>query len=60
MENVPIKETLRTELVPGVIWGFEQCLALTSVSANIRMTVVKLRLGLSPSQCLCSSTVHTA
>eukprot|EP00931_Biecheleriopsis_adriatica_P104701 TRINITY_DN79338_c0_g1_i1.p1 TRINITY_DN79338_c0_g1~~TRINITY_DN79338_c0_g1_i1.p1 ORF type:complete len:433 (-),score=81.30 TRINITY_DN79338_c0_g1_i1:34-1299(-) len=41
----PYKETLRTELVPGRIWGFEQCIALASVSTNIRMTVVKLKDG---------------
>ncbi|CAE7813180.1 Mettl7b [Symbiodinium sp. CCMP2592] len=41
----PYKETLRTELVPGRIWGFEQCIALASVSTNIRMTAVKLRDG---------------
>mmetsp|Transcript_11097 Transcript_11097/g.25440 ORF Transcript_11097/g.25440 Transcript_11097/m.25440 type:complete len:443 (-) Transcript_11097:21-1349(-) len=41
----PYKETLRTELVPGKIWGFEQCLALTTVSANVRMTVVRLQDG---------------
>ncbi|OLP89702.1 Methyltransferase-like protein 7B [Symbiodinium microadriaticum] len=41
----PYKETLRTELVPGRIWGFEQCIALASVSTNIRMTAVKLRNG---------------
>ena len=41
----PYKETLRTELVPGRIWGFEQCIALASVSTNIRMTAVKLRSG---------------
>ena len=41
----PYKETLRTELVPGHIWGFEQCIALASVSTNIRMTAVKLRNG---------------
>eukprot|EP00438_Fugacium_kawagutii_P018020 Skav216289 [mRNA] locus=scaffold494:61327:62361:- [translate_table: standard] len=39
----PYKETIRTELVPGRIWGFEQCIALASVSTNIRMTVVKLQ-----------------
>lgn len=41
----PYKETLRTELVPGRIWGFEQCIALASVSTNIRMTAVRLRDG---------------
>lgn len=41
----PFRETVRTELVPGRIWGFEQCIALLSVSTNIRMTVVKLRDG---------------
>eukprot|EP00929_Paragymnodinium_shiwhaense_P104068 TRINITY_DN68046_c0_g1_i1.p1 TRINITY_DN68046_c0_g1~~TRINITY_DN68046_c0_g1_i1.p1 ORF type:complete len:449 (+),score=87.44 TRINITY_DN68046_c0_g1_i1:71-1417(+) len=41
----PYKTTLRTELVPGKIWGFEQCIALASVSANIRMSVVKLNDG---------------
>jgi len=41
----PYKETLRTELVPGRIWGFEQCIALLSVSTNIRMTAVRLRDG---------------
>lgn len=41
----PYKETIRTELVPGRIWGFEQCIALASVSTNIRMTVVKLQDG---------------
>lgn len=41
----PYKETVRTELVPGRIWGFEQCIALFSVSTNIRMTVVRLRDG---------------
>jgi len=41
----PYKTTLRTELVPGKIWGFEQCIALVSVSTNIRMTAVKLRDG---------------
>lgn len=41
----PYKETLRTELVPGCIWGFEQCIALASVSTNIRMTAIKLRDG---------------
>ncbi|CAK0896227.1 unnamed protein product [Prorocentrum cordatum] len=41
----PFKETLRTELVPGQIWGFEQCIALLSVSTNIRMTAVRLRDG---------------
>lgn len=41
----PFKETIRTELVPGSIWGFEQCIALLSVSTNIRMTAVKLRSG---------------
>lgn len=41
----PYKETLRTELVPGRIWGFEQCIALASVSTNIRMTVVRLHDG---------------
>lgn len=41
----PYKETLRTELIPGRIWGFEQCIALASVSTNIRMTVVRLRDG---------------
>mmetsp|Transcript_115289 Transcript_115289/g.311621 ORF Transcript_115289/g.311621 Transcript_115289/m.311621 type:complete len:450 (-) Transcript_115289:314-1663(-) len=39
------KETLRTELVPGLIWGFEQVIAFQTVSANIRMTVVRLRNG---------------
>jgi len=41
----PYKETLRTELVPGRIWGFEQCIALAFVSTNIRMTAVRLRDG---------------
>ncbi|CAK9009623.1 unnamed protein product [Durusdinium trenchii] len=41
----PYKETVRTELVPGRIWGFEQCIALASVSTNIRMTAVKLKDG---------------
>mmetsp|Transcript_58355 Transcript_58355/g.126185 ORF Transcript_58355/g.126185 Transcript_58355/m.126185 type:complete len:430 (+) Transcript_58355:49-1338(+) len=41
----PFKETLRTELVKDSIWGFEQVLALGSVTSNIRMTVVKLRDG---------------
>ena len=41
----PYKETIRTELVPGRIWGFEQCIALASVSTNIRMTAVKLQDG---------------
>lgn len=40
---LPYKQTLRTELVAGRIWGFEQCIALLSVSVNIRMTVVRLR-----------------
>jgi len=41
----PYRQTIRTELVPGQIWGFEQCIALASVSTNIRMTAVRLRDG---------------
>lgn len=41
----PFKETLRTELVPGQIWGFEQVIAFSTVSANIRMTVVRMLDG---------------
>ncbi|CAK0890390.1 unnamed protein product, partial [Prorocentrum cordatum] len=39
------KETLREELVPGAIWGLEQVIAFFTVSANVRMTVVRLRDG---------------
>lgn len=41
----PYRETTRTELVPGQIWGFEQVIGLASVSANIRCTVVRLKDG---------------
>ena len=36
------KETERTELVPGLIWGLEQVIAFFTVSANIRMIVVRM------------------
>lgn len=39
------KDTRRTELLPGRIWGFEQVISFFTVSANIRMTVVRLRDG---------------
>lgn len=41
----PYKETLRSELLPGLIWGFEQVIAFFTVSANIRMTAVRLADG---------------
>ncbi|CAL1159812.1 unnamed protein product [Cladocopium goreaui] len=39
------KETLRKELVKGEIWGIEQVIAFFTVSANIRMLVVRLQDG---------------
>jgi hypothetical protein len=48
----PYKETIRTELVPGRIWGFEQCIALASLSTNIRITVVKLQVKGMPKRYL--------
>lgn len=41
----PFKETTRSELVQGSIWGLEQVIAFFTVSANIRMTVVRLQDG---------------
>ena len=38
------KETQRSELLPG-IWGLEQVIAFFTVSANIRMIVVRLEDG---------------
>ncbi|CAI0386968.1 unnamed protein product [Linum tenue] len=41
------RRTLRTEAVKGSIWLFEQeqALGFSSVSTNIRMTVIKLKSG---------------
>ena len=41
------RPTIRTELVKGSIWGYEQAQSLggSNVTANIRMTVVKLQTG---------------
>ena len=39
------RATVRTELVPGSIWGFEQPQTLANVTVNIRMTVVRLASG---------------
>jgi len=39
------KTTVRTELVPGRVWGFEQLQGILYVLVNIRMTVVKLEGG---------------
>ncbi|CAK9015043.1 unnamed protein product [Durusdinium trenchii] len=39
------RETLRKELVEGQIWGLEQVIAFFTVSANIRMLVVRLSDG---------------
>eukprot|EP00667_Euglena_gracilis_P005700 EG_transcript_5740 len=36
------RRTVRTELVPGAIWGFEQNQELSALSVNIRCTVVRL------------------
>jgi len=39
----PFKETQRSELIQGNIWGLEQVIAFFTVSANIRMTVVRMK-----------------
>eukprot|EP00850_Spirogloea_muscicola_P018417 SM000168S02616 [mRNA] locus=s168:247801:249992:+ [translate_table: standard] len=41
------RQTLRYELQPGVMWGFEQeqGLGFSSVTTNVRMTVVRLASG---------------
>ncbi|KAL9674406.1 hypothetical protein QQ045_030678 [Rhodiola kirilowii] len=41
------RSTIRTEVVKGTIWTFEQeqALGFSSVSTNIRMTVIKLKSG---------------
>ena len=40
------RRTLVRELVPGLVWGFEQLQGLFYVAVPIRMTVVRLREGL--------------
>jgi len=42
------RRTLVRELVPGLVWGFEQLQGLFYVAVPIRMTVVRLREGLLP------------
>jgi len=39
------RETIRTELVPGRVWGFEQEQGFFNVSVNTRMTAIKLESG---------------
>ena len=59
------KETQRTELVPGMIWGLEQVIAFFTVSANIRMIAVRLEDGklwvcgpISPTRFLAECAAH--